>query len=407
MRETLASLADIHYGSSPNGVMAVDGTFPIYGTGGVYGKATCSLFPAGIVVARKGSLGSPHLVKQPFWPVDTTYAVIPKKDVDIEWLYFCLLNFDLTKLNEATGVPSISRNWLAKIKFLNPGHEQQKYIAACLASIDTAIEKTEALIAKHQQIKAGLMHDLFTRGVLPNGQLRPPRSEAPELYQETVMGWIPCDWQVTQMHTLAEDRKGSTTIGPFGSDLVATDYRTEGVPVVFVRDVKESGFQWNSDTYVSQAKAFQLRAHKVSSGEVLATKMGLPPCISCVYPEWMPDGVITADMIRLAPDTKRVNAVWLAAAINHDRVMRQVAAITAGVTRPKVTLADFRSIRVALPRLEEQQEVISQLSMVERTIAAETERTAKLKKQKLGLMQDLLTGRVLVPATPEPAEAAA
>lgn len=330
---------------------------------------------------------------------DITGVYVDPQKADSEFVYYLLSREldELKKLNQGTSINGIVRGDLEKHVVSFPRDPSvQKKLVAIFRSIDTAIEKTEALIAKHQQIKAGLMHDLFTRGVLPNGQLRPPRSEAPGLYQKTAIGWIPLDWQIVQMHTLAEDRKGSTTIGPFGSDLIAADYRTEGVPVVFVRDVKESGFQWNSDTYVSLAKAWKLRAHKVSSGEVLATKMGLPPCISCVYPDWMPDGVITADMIRLTPDTKRVNAAWLAAAINHDRVKRQVAAITAGVTRPKVTLADFRSIRIALPRLEEQQEVNSQLSMVERIIAAETERTAKLQKQKLGLMQDLLTGRVQV-----------
>lgn len=73
---------------------------------------------------------------------------------------------------------------------------KQNKIATILTSIDTAIEKTEALIEKYRQIKAGLMHDLFTRGVFPNGQLRPPREQAPGLYQETVIGWIPKDWRL-------------------------------------------------------------------------------------------------------------------------------------------------------------------------------------------------------------------
>lgn len=272
----------------------------------------------------------------------------------------------------------------------------QSRIADVLDGIDTAIEKTEALIAKYQQIKAGLMQDLFTRGVLPNGQLRPRREQAPELYQETAIGWIPREWEVVLMISLAEDRSGSTTIGPFGSDLVATDYRPEGVPVVFVRDIKESGFQWNSETYVSERKAQQLNAHSVKPGEVLATKMGLPPCISCVYPNWMPNGVITADMIRLTPDRKKVDPEWLATAINQDRVVRQVAAITAGVTRPKVTLADFRAIKIAKPEIDEQQRIGSRLSLLQSQIDIELARVAKFQSQKSGLMLDLLTGKVPV-----------
>jgi restriction endonuclease S subunit len=86
----------------------------------------------------------------------------------------------------------------------------QSKIAFILDGIDTTIEKTEALIAKYQQIKAGLMHDLFTRGVLPNGQLRPPRSEAPELYQETAIGWIPLEWQFELLDRLALRGSGHT-----------------------------------------------------------------------------------------------------------------------------------------------------------------------------------------------------
>jgi type I restriction enzyme S subunit len=67
-----------------------------------------------------------------------------------------------------------------------------------LSSIDAAIEKAEALIDKYQQLKAGLMQDLFTRGVLPDGELRPPREQAPELYQETAIGWIPKEWGAIQ-----------------------------------------------------------------------------------------------------------------------------------------------------------------------------------------------------------------
>ena len=290
----------------------------------------------------------------------------------------------------------LSNGALGNVPIVLPPLAKQRVISRILISVDTAIEKTEALIAKYQQIKAGLMHDLFTRGVLPNGQLRPPRSEAPELYRETAIGWIPSEWEVVRMVTLAEDRNGSTTIGPFGSDLVATDYRLEGVPVVFVRDIKAYGFQWNSDTYVSDRKAQQLNAHSVKAGDVLATKMGLPPCISCVYPNWMPNGVITADMIRLSPDKKKVDSAWLATAINHDRVMRQVAAITAGVTRPKVTLADFRAIKITKPKLDEQQRVSFKLNLVQEMLNQELARVANLQRQKLGLMQDLLTGKVPV-----------
>lgn len=281
-----------------------------------------------------------------------------------------------------------------QLPFFEP--TQQRRIAEILSALDETIEQTEALIAKHQQIKAGLMHDLFTRGVTPNGKLRPTRSEAPQLYKESALGWIPKEWEIVTTEHFAAETPGATTIGPFGSDLLSTDYREEGVPVIFVRDVKENAFEWNSNIYVTKSKAQQLAAHAVKSGDILSTKMGLPPCISCRYPSWMDQGVITADIIRLRPDTSMVDIRWLSAALNSNPFKRQVQAITAGVTRPKITLSDFRKLNVSCPLKGEQILVADRLESVDSLLSSEYLKVTKFRKQKHGLMHDLLTGRVRV-----------
>ncbi len=63
--------------------------------------------------------------------------------------------------------------------------------------MDRTIEQTESLIAKQQRIKTGLMQDFVTRGVTPDGRLRPTRAEAPHLYKESPLGWIPKEWERT------------------------------------------------------------------------------------------------------------------------------------------------------------------------------------------------------------------
>jgi type I restriction enzyme S subunit len=68
---------------------------------------------------------------------------------------------------------------LYKVPLGSDKFETQRRIAEILSTLDETIEQTEALIAKYQQIKAGLMHDLFTRVVTPDGRLRPTRTQAP------------------------------------------------------------------------------------------------------------------------------------------------------------------------------------------------------------------------------------
>ena len=77
-----------------------------------------------------------------------------------------------------------------------PSLLEQRKIARILTTLDNLIEKTEALIAKYQAIKQGMMHDLFTRGVDAHGHLRPPQAEAPDLYKQSELGWIPKEWEV-------------------------------------------------------------------------------------------------------------------------------------------------------------------------------------------------------------------
>lgn len=294
--------------------------------------------------------------------------------------------------------PAINGSDVKKLKILYPPVEQRRKIGDYLSTTDNQITQTQSLIDKYTAIKQGMMADLFSRGIdTTTGQLRPTFEEAPELYKETKLGWVPKEWEVVSMFDIAADERGSTVIGPFGSDLVASDYKKEGVPIVFVRDVKEAGLNWVSNTFISTEKARQLAAHTVRAGDVVATKMGLPPCVSAVYPSKLPTGIITADIIRLRPNLQRALPKWIADTLNSDFVKRQVEEITAGVTRPKVTLRDFRLLKSKYPPLHEQTLILHRLSALENLLDCECEKVQKLVKQKKGLMQDLLTGKVSVP----------
>lgn len=273
-----------------------------------------------------------------------------------------------------------------------PPVPQQRLIAQILDTLDTAIRESKALIDKLKTIKQGLLHDLLTRGIDSNGQLRPPHSDEPHLYKKSPLGWIPREWEIEPIINLTSN----SVIGPFGSDLIASDYRDSGVPVIFVRDVKPDQLMWKSNVFVSASKAQALAAHEVRAGDVVATKMGLPPCVAAVYPESMPCGIVTADIVRLRPYTDRICPDWMSTFINSSAVAKQVEQITAGVTRPKVTLRDVRNLLIGLPPIKEQQRVLVRLTALQSRIQLEEASYEKLIAEKSGLMDDLLTGRIRV-----------
>ena len=397
MSNRLGDLAEVYYGKSPNEVLSEGSTVPVIGTGGIYGRASRSLFngPA-VVVARKGTLGNPLFIDEPFWPVDTTYAVLAKPGVDTKWLYYSLAAFDLTKLNEATGVPSISRDWLYKVPLHATDFEMQRRIAEILSTLDEAIAQTEALIAKHQQIKAGLMHDLFTRGVTSDGHLRPTREQAPDLYKESPLGWIPKQWETRSISAIAD----SLVDGPFGSNLKSEHYVVEpGVRVVRLQNIQEGYYNDRDPVFVSQHHADYIR-NTVNPRDVLIAALGdesYPVGRACCYPDELPPAINKADCFRLrchpelAIDTYVMNFLNTAAARN------QVKRYEQGVTRRRTNLGNFRRVIVALPSLDEQECIIQRLAASGEQIKLGELHIEKLRQQKRGLMHDLLTGHVRVP----------
>jgi len=200
---------------------------PIYGTGGIMGYTSIPLYQgASVLTGRKGTINRPIYVEGDFWNVDTIFCVKANEGVDTKWLYYSFLNTDLSKLNEATGVPSVSSKALYKLKFKWFELPEQLQIATILSTADAVIEKTQAAIAKYKAIKQGMLQDLFTRGILTkdikykdkNGtwversrnQLRPNYQDAPELYKESKLGWIPREWEVDFLGNRVESYSGGT-----------------------------------------------------------------------------------------------------------------------------------------------------------------------------------------------------
>jgi type I restriction enzyme S subunit len=172
------------------------------------GLVNCSakvLPPGTILFTSRATVGDSRIAGLLVCTNQGFKSLTPQQNIDGKFLFYQIQRTRSRFERYATGstFPEINKKDTGRVSIAHPEdlHQQQK-IAAFLTSIDTVIEKTEALIEKYRQIKAGMMHDLFTRGVLPNGQLRPPREQAPELYQETAIGWIPREWNISSLESL-------------------------------------------------------------------------------------------------------------------------------------------------------------------------------------------------------------
>jgi len=394
MSRPLREVAEVHYGKSPAEVVSVDGTIPIIGTGGIYGRATRHLFSGpGVVVPRKGSLGNPQYIEGAFWPVDTTYALLPKTGISARWIYYSLALFDLTRLNEATGVPSISRDWLYKIPLGDANSNQQLGIAEILSTVDDAIAQTEALIAKTQQIKAGLLHDLFTRGLQPDGTLRPRREDAPELYKESPLGWIPRDWRIESLGSIS-------TYVTSGSRGWATYYSDEGPLFIRIGNLTREhiNLRMQDVQHVRLPNGAEGSRTCLSPGDVLISITADLGIIG-VMPDGLGDAYINQHIALVRIAQTKASSRWIGHFLASDAAQRRIRRLDDPGAKAGLNLPTVRSLLVAIPKQDgdEQARAVEQLDSLDRQIAREGAHADKLRSLKHGLMQDLLTGRVRVP----------
>jgi len=273
---------------------------------------------------------------------------------------------------------------------------QQQRIAEILSTVDEAIEQTEALVGKWQQMKTGLMHDLFTRGVTPEGHLRPTRIQAPQLYKESPVGWIPKEWDCLTVNELLAKTFSPMRSGPFGSSLLKDELVEEGVPFLGIDNIFVERFARIFRRFVSRQKFAELIRYSVFPGDVIITIMGtVGRC--CVVPEFVTEALSSKHLWTMTFDTCRIFPELACWQLNHARWVRDwFARYSQGAVMEAIQSSTLRNLRLPIPKIGEQKLILDRYRECCLRIEREEAAVAKLRQQKQGLMHDLLTGRVRV-----------
>ncbi len=202
---------------------------------------------------------------------------------------------------------------------------------------------------------------------------------------------ISSDWPIKPLLSFANKDKNSFVNGPFGSDLLSSELQDTGVPVLYIRDIKSGRYQRKSTVCVSEGKANSLKACQTAYGDVIVSKVGDPPCEAAVYNDEL-IGIVTQDVIRIKT-TSFQNSTFLAYLINSDICKRQVKSIKISGTRERVSLTDFKKLKLPFPSDPEQTKIAQILSTWDKAIETVEKLIENSKQQKKALMQQLLTGK--------------
>lgn len=296
---------------------------------------------------------------------------------------------------QTTGIINLKFQDFLDAKLAIPSNTaHQSKIAEILDTLDAAIRGTEGVVGKLRAMKQGLLSDLLTRGIDQNGDLRPSPTEAPHLYHQTPLGLLPKGWEVVELKSACSLIKDGTHLPPKRVD--------EGPLLLSVRNMIDGQLvETDQDTRISHAFYMQMhRGWKVEVGDVLLAIVGATIGKSAQVGK-MPPFTLQRSVAVLRGQNGRCENNFLFLYVGSTAFQNALWAQVNQTAQPGIYLDVLGRIRIVLPSEQEQREIVSRIGALEARITQEQTLLAKLRLQKAGLMEDLLTGRVSVAALVE------
>ncbi|MBT8860794.1 hypothetical protein BTH63_06790 [Lactobacillus delbrueckii subsp. bulgaricus] len=156
----LGDVAKINSGKDYKGLQP--GKIPVYGTGGYMLSVNDKLSDIDAIgIGRKGTIDKPYYLNAPFWTVDTLFYVTPRGTVDISFMFPLFKNINWKRYDESTGVPSLSKNTIKKIRVSFPQNNEQVKIGDLFQKITQIITLHEEKKRQLERLKSALLQKMF------------------------------------------------------------------------------------------------------------------------------------------------------------------------------------------------------------------------------------------------------
>ena len=138
------------------------GCFPVFGTGGYMLSVDDFLYDGeSVFIGRKGTINKPFYYSGKFWTVDTLFYTHSFNEVLPKFVYGLFQNINWDLYNEASGVPSLSKSTIEKIRCTIPTIQEQSKIADLLFLLDRRIDTQNKIIEDLKKLKVAIIENIF------------------------------------------------------------------------------------------------------------------------------------------------------------------------------------------------------------------------------------------------------
>lgn len=246
----------------------VEGKYPVQSSNGILGYHNeYKVEGPGITIGRSGTVGNPHLIRENFFPHNTSLFVKEFKGNDIEYIYYLLQYLDLGNQKSGSGVPTMNRNHLhpIKIRAYRDKTYQQRTIKI-LSLIDKKIQINNQINQELEAMAKTLYDYWFMQFDFPDQNGKPYKSSGGKMvYNPEIKREIPDGWGVEKLDDLGTIVGGSTPTKSI------SDNFTKG----------GEGYSWITPNDLSNNKGNKF----IKNGEIDVTVKGLKDASLKLYPD--------------------------------------------------------------------------------------------------------------------------
>lgn len=343
------------------------GDYPVYGTGGLMTYVNDFLYEGESVgIGRKGTIDKPVFLTDKFWTVDTLFFTHSFNDVVPRFVYYKFLQIKWKEYNEASGVPSLNKNTLEKINISLPNLAEQTVIAEALSDMDALIAQTEKLIEKKKAIKQGVMQELLS----PVDKDGKPKE-----------GWV----KIRLGDAIKVSRGGSPR--PI-QDFITTD--SNGINWIKIGDTSPTS------KYISSSQEKIIPEGSKYSRQVFEGDFLLSNSMSFGRPYILKiDGCIHDGWLVLQDYQNSFDRDFLYYFLNSSYILNQYLNLAAGSSVLNLNKDIVEKVILQKPKdIKVQINIANTLSTIDWELEILEKKYEKLKHQKQGMMQSLLTGKI-------------
>lgn len=292
--------------------------------------------PGTLLIAMYGSIGKLGITRiECATNQAIAYCKCDSKKVDTRFLFYQLLHERARFLHAGRGgtQQNINQEFLRDYEVSLPGLSEQQRLAGQLEQADQLRRMRRHALQMCDELLPAAFLEMFGNPADP--------------------------WPIVTIEELAESKPNAIRTGPFGSQLLHSEFTTNGIAVLGIDNAVNNRFDWDQRRYISLEKYEQLKRYTVFPGDVIITIMGT--CGRCaVIPKGIPAAINTKHLCCITLDKERTFPAFIQAAfLHHPEIRHQLGVAQKGAIMEGLNMEIIKGLRLPLPPYSLQQKFVN------------------------------------------------